>query len=684
MRKNHLLLLLIAGSIAFSACTPKEKGNTATTVSPEIDALAAHVDSTVRPGDDFFQFANGKWFAENPIKASEATAGLWLMIEDTLAAQISDICKKSADAKAEKGTTKQKIGDFYLSGMDSVALNLQGLGALKPEFDRIDAITDMAAVPAVVANLHRLGCGPMLSIWVGQDDKISSKYALLIHQGGLSLPDRDYYFDPELDSTRQAFVDYSTKMYAILGYDAAKATEAATRNMALETALAKASRKIEDTRDPYKNYNKWAFSKLKSTMPKWDWQAMTGALGLAAVDTVIVGQPEFLTALNGMLGTYSLDDWKNYFKLQLISSYTSYLDDKTYLDAFGFFGTVLSGIKEPQPRWKRVVENTNDQLGELIGQVYVAEYLPKGTKEKLTEIGAAIKDVYAERIKNLDWMEAETKEKALKKLDQIVMKVGYPDKWKDMSKLEVVANSYAQNMMNSNRWHHDYNIAKYGKPVDRNEWEMTPQTYNAYYNPSNNEIVVPGSNIMVPGYEGRMADDAILYAIIGGSTFGHEITHGFDDQGSKYDGNGNLTNWWTADDYKRFEAKTKKIVDQFNQYVPVDTLHINGDQTQGENIADLGGIVMGYEAFKRTAQFKENKMIGGYTPTQRYFLGHALAWMTNMRPEAIALRVRSDVHSPAKYRVIGPVSNVPEFYEAFGVKEGDKMYRPDSLRLVIW
>jgi putative endopeptidase len=411
---------------------------------------------------------------------------------------------------------------------------------------------------------------------------------------------------------------------------------------------------------------------------------MTGALGLSSVDTVIVGQPEFLTALNGMLGTYSLDDWKNYMKLQLIVAYSSYLDDKTYMDAFGFFGTVLNGIKEPQPRWKRVVENTNDHLGELIGQVYVAEYLPKGTKEKLTEIGAAIKDVYAERIKNLEWMQAETKEKALKKLDQIVMKVGYPDKWKDMSKLEVVANSYAQNMMNSNRWHHDYNIAKYGKPVDRNEWEMTPQTYNAYYNPSNNEIVVPGSNIMVPGYEGRMADDAILYAIIGGSTFGHEITHGFDDQGSKYDGNGNLSNWWTPEDYKRFEAKTKMIVAQYNQYVPVDTLHINGDQTQGENIADLGGIVMGYEAFKRTAQFKENKSIGGYTPTQRYFLGHALAWMTNTRPEALAAKVRSDVHSPAQFRVIGPVSNVPEFYEAFGVKEGDKYWRADSMRLVIW
>jgi putative endopeptidase len=323
-------------------------------------------------------------------------------------------------------------------------------------------------------------------------------------------------------------------------------------------------------------------------------------------------------------------------------------------------------------------------LGELIGQVYVDEYLPKGTKQKLLEIGHAIKEVYAERIRRLDWMSAATKEKALRKLKAIIMKVGYPDKWKDLSSMHIDRSSYVRNVMNADRWRFDYMIAKYGKPVDRTEWDMEPQTYNAYYNPSNNEIVVPGCNILVPGYEHRLADDAVLYAIIGGSTFGHEITHGFDDQGSKYDANGNLDNWWTPQDSAKFSAKTKMIVQQFDNYIAVDSLHINGELTQGENIADLGGIMMGYQAFKKTRQYKTHQIIAGLSPDQRFFLGYALAWMINERPEAIANQVRSNEHSPAKFRVIGPLSDMPEFYAAFGVKKGDTMWRPDSLRVKIW
>jgi len=320
----------------------------------------------------------------------------------------------------------------------------------------------------------------------------------------------------------------------------------------------------------------------------------------------------------------------------------------------------------------------------LIGQVYVKEYLPEGTKEKLLEIGNAIKDVYAVRIKNLDWMSPETKEKALVKLNGIVMKVGYPDHWKDMSSVQIDRSSYLNNVVNTSRWRFSYMINKYGKPVDRTEWGMYPQTYNAYYNPSNNEICVPGCNILVPGYERVLADDALLYSIIGGSTFGHEITHGFDDQGSKYDKEGNLNNWWTSNDSVKFFAKTKMIVDQFNKYVAVDSLHINGDMTQGENIADLAGISMGFEAFKKTKQYKSNEIIAGMTPDQRFFLAYGLAWMINTRPEAMANQVKSDVHSPAKFRVIGPLSDIPEFYTAFGVKQGDAMFRPDSLMVKIW
>jgi len=354
------------------------------------------------------------------------------------------------------------------------------------------------------------------------------------------------------------------------------------------------------------------------------------------------------------------------------------------MESFNFYSTTLRGVKEPKPRWKRVVEQTDGSLGELIGQVYVDEYLPKGTKEKLQEIGTAIREVYAARIKALDWMSAPTKEKALAKLNAIIMKVGYPDKWKDMSAMNIDRSSYVRNVMSANKWRFDYMIAKFGKPVDRTEWGMEPQTYNAYYNPSNNEIVVPGCNIIVPGYERVLADDALLYSIIGGSTFGHEITHGFDDQGSKYDANGNLNNWWTAEDSAKFYSKTKMVVKQFNDYVAVDSLHINGELTQGENIADIGGIMMGYDAFQKTKQYKNNEIIAGLTPDQRFFLGYALAWMINERPESIANQVRSNEHSPAKFRVIGPLSDMPEFYRTFGIKEGDPMWRPESLRVKIW
>jgi putative endopeptidase len=359
------------------------------------------------------------------------------------------------------------------------------------------------------------------------------------------------------------------------------------------------------------------------------------------------------------------------------------MDDKTYLEFFNFYSTTLRGVKEPKPRWKRVVQRTDGSLGELIGQVYVDEYLPKGTKDKLIEIGNAIKAIFAERIKALDWMSSATKEKALNKLSSVIMKVGYPDKWKDLSSMQIDRTSFVKNAMNSNKWEFNYMISKYGKPVDRTEWGMEPQTYDAYYNPSNNEICIPGCNIIVPGYEGKMADDALLYSIIG-ATFGHEITHGFDDQGSKYNSIGNLQNWWTSEDSTRFYDKTKMIVRQYNNYIAVDSLHINGELTQGENIADLGGIIMAYEAFRKTDQYKNNTIIAGLNPAQRFFLGYALEWMVNERPEAVASQVKSNEHSPAKFRVNGPLSIMPEFYEAFSVKQGDFLWVPDNMRVKIW
>jgi len=673
--------VLLAVAVLMASCS----GTTAQL--NDKDALASHIDSTVKPGDDFFMYANGKWFKENPIPASEQSNGLWQMIEDTINSQVLSICKSSAAmANASKGSDKQKIGDFYYSGMDSVTLNKKGIEDIKPLIARIDQVKDINGLVQTAADLRYVTGSALFSMYVGQDDRISSKNALMFYQGGISLYDRNYYFDTDERAImiRSKFVEHMANMYKILGYNETEARQAAQNTMKIETALAKNSRKREDTRDPLKNYTKISFTKLTETAPNIDWNLFTRQVGLPKVDSVIIGQPEFITALNGLLKSVPVADWKNYLKFHLFSNLSEYMDDKTYQESFAFFSKTLEGVEEPKPRWKRVVEETNNSLGELIGQVYVKEYLPEGTKEKLLEIGNAIRDVYAERIKNLDWMSPVTKDKAIDKLNGIVMKVGYPDRWKDMSSVQIDRSSYLKNVVNTKQWRFNYMIAKYGKPVDRTEWGMYPQTYNAYYSPSNNEICVPGCNILVPGYERILADDALLYSIIGGSTFGHEITHGFDDQGSKYDKAGNLNNWWTSSDSVQFFSKTRLIVEQFDTYNPVDKLHINGSSTQGENIADLAGISMGFEAFRKTQQFKNNQVIAGMKPDQRFFLGYGLAWMINMRPEALANQVKSDVHSPAKFRVIGPLANMPEFYTAFGVKEGDAMWRPENLRVKIW
>lgn len=683
---KRLLKLLPLGILIFLAFACAKKETTTTPVS-QADPLASNIDSTVRPGDDFFSYANGKWFKEHPIPPSEQMNGLWQLIQDTINAQVRNICESAAALKqVEAGSNKQKIGDFFASGMDSVKLNQDALAPLKADFDRLDAIKDVAGVVKEAAYIHNVSAAPLFNFRVGQDDKISSKNAVFIYQGGLSLGDRNFYYDTDEGSVniRKEFKAHLERSYLLMGYDAAKAKQAADGMMKLETTLAKASRRREDTRDPLKNYNKLTFKQLVASTPNLDWAIFVKTVGLPAVDSVIVGQPEFLTTLNGALKTMPIEDWKNYLKYHLLHNLSNFLDDKTYLEFFSFYGTVMQGVEQPKPRWERVVRQTDRSLGELVGQVYVAEYLPKGTKEKLTEIGSAIKSEFGSRIKQLDWMSEPTKIKAQQKLDAIVMKVGYPDHWKDMSSMLIDRSTYVKNVMNANHWKMGDMVAKYGKPVDRTEWEMTPQTYNAYYNPSNNEIVVPGCNIIVPGFEHVLADDAILYSIIGGSTFGHEITHGFDDQGSKYDEKGNLSNWWTPEDSTRFHEKTEMIVRQFNKYVAVDTLHINGSLTQGENIADLGGVMMGYEVFKKRPQYLNKEIIAGLNPDQRFFLGYAYAWMINMRPESIANQVKSNEHSPAKYRVNGPLSDIAAFYETFGVKEGDAMWLPEGMRVKIW
>ena len=674
---NFLFVLLLV--ITITSCSKK--------TTTQEDPIITHRDSTVNPADDFFMYANGNWFKQNPIPASERYNGIFRTIGDTINAQIKQICEKSAKmTDAPKGSNEQKIGDFYTAGMDTATIEKLGISPLTEEINKIKAVKDIPTLLASIAHLHSIGANPAFSIYVAQDDKISDKYAVFLSQGGLTLGNRDYYFntDKETENIRNEYVKHIQAMAELAGYSKEIAQQNAAIIMKMETEMAQNSRKLEALRDPIKNYNKMSLEAFSATTPNIDWKEITTSIGLKNVDSLIVGQPEFYKALNQMVKSYSIENWKTYLEWQLLDGYAGYLNSAFEKQNFYFFSTVMSSVKEQKPRWKRIVEQTNSALGELIGQIYVKEYLPKGSKEKLLEIGNNIRDVYAERIKKLDWMSEETKKKALFKLSKIVMKVGYPDKWKDLSGISIDRKSYIDNIMAVNKWAVNDMVSKYGKPVDRTEWDMQPQTYNAYYNPSNNEICVPACNILVPGFEGRMPDDAILYSIIGGSTFGHEITHGFDDQGSQYDEKGNLNNWWTTEDLKKFQAKTKLIVDQYNEFEALPGKFVNGDATQGENIADLGGIVMGYEAFKKTAQYKNKEIISGLSPEKRFFLGYAYAWMVNYKTESLAQQLLTDVHSPAKYRINGPLQNMPEFFEAFGIKPGSKMRRADDKIIVIW
>ncbi|EJL65157.1 M13 family metallopeptidase [Flavobacterium sp. CF136] len=674
--KASILALFICA--AFSSCSKKEAALS--------DPLLTNRDTTINPVNDFFSYANNGWFKKNPIKNSESSNGIWKTIQDTIDSQIKRICENAAqDKSAAKGSNKQKIGDFYTAAMDTVAIEKAGLSPLQAEINHIQAITDVSSLTKSIAHFQTIGTAPGFLFYIGQDDKASTKYAVFFYQGGLGLGDREYYFDTENRNViiRKEYVKHIEKMMKLMGEKDAAAAKNASIIMKLETDLAKSSRKMEDLRDPVKNYNKMTVGQFNKLTPNIDWNAVLPILGIPKADTLIVGQPEFFTGLNLLLKKYSIEDWKTYLKWNLVNSYANTLNKDFEKQNFNFFGTIMNGTKEQKPRWERIVHATDESLGELIGQVYVTEYLPKGTKEKLLEIGNNVRDVYASHIKKLDWMSEVTKQKALQKLSKIVMKVGYPDKWKDMSSLSIDRKSYCSNVIRVSKWQHNYMVSKFGKKVDRTEWQIQPQTYNAYYNCSNNEIVVPACNIIVPGFEGRMPDDAVLYGIIGGSTFGHEITHGFDDQGSKYDENGNLNNWWTSQDLKKFKEKTKAIVSQYNNYA-VAGKHVNGEATQGENIADLGGVIVGFEAFKKTEQYKKQKKISGLTPEQRYFLSYAYSWMINRRVEAKIRLMMTDVHSPEQFRINGPLSNFPAFYKAFNVKEGDNMYRPDSLRVVIW
>lgn len=649
------------------------------------DFLVVNIDSTVQPGTDFFEYANGGWIKKNPIPSDESGWGVGNLVQEELYTRLKTINEKAIAEGAAKGTVSQKIADFWQSGMDTVAIDKAGIAPLKEQLDEISSITNTNELIKVTSDFHKKGIRGLFSDYVGQDDKNSEVIAFQLGQGGLGMPNRDYYFNTDNKSlaVKAAYQKYLYQTFLELGNDSLNAIKKTNVVFGLETKLAKASRKLADLRDPYKNYNKLSFASLNNLTQNINWQDYIAIQGIKKLDSVIVGQPEFYTALNNELKATPIDVWKDYLRFHLVSSLASYLDSKTYQYYFDYRKT-LNGTSKPRPRWKRVLDTEEGAIGEALGQLFVKEYFNEKAKERYSNLVEAMRDTYKERIEKLTWMSDSTKQKALFKLSKITKKVGYPDKWKDFSAMNIDKVPFVTNVLRANEWWNNYSVNKLGKPVDRTEWDMTPQTYNAYYNPSNNEIVLPAGMFAVPGMKDEDLDDGFVYGYAAASTIGHEMTHGFDDQGRQYDDKGNLKSWWLDIDSVKFTDRTKFIIKQFNEFVPVDTLHVNGAATQGENIADLGGLRIGLDAFKKTDAYKNNQKVAGMTPLQRYFLGYAYSWMFSERQERLASQLMTDVHAPAKERVNGPVVNLPEFYEAFNVKPGDKMYRPDSLRVSIW
>ncbi|MFM6975278.1 MAG: M13 family metallopeptidase [Sphingobacteriaceae bacterium] len=677
---KNLGYALLCG-VVLSAC------NQTPNPGPDQDVVYKNLDTTASPGKDFFSYANGGWIKKNPIPAAYSAWGIGNLVTEEIRNQLKKINEDALKENAAKGSNSQKIGDFYASGMDSAKIEQQGLSTIQPELKQIEQIKDVAGLLEVIAAFQKIGVNALINPGVYQDAKNSEKMALHLWQGGIGLPNRDYYFNTD-QKTANIRKDYAEvhlpTMLQLSGLNEADAKAAAKSVYDIEQALAAKSRKLEDLRDPYANYNKMSVNQLDALTSSIKWSPLFGKMNIKKVDSVIVGQPEFYKEVNTLLKSRPINDWKAYLRWNLVSSFASYLNKDIDAENFRFYGTVISGKKEQLPRWKRVLDTENSLMGEVLGQLFVKEYFPEKSKQRYTKLVEAIRETYRDRIKQLDWMSAATKAKALDKLNKITPKVGYPDKWKDFSSLEINRNSYVGNVMQANQFWYNYQINKLGKPVDRTEWDMTPQTYNAYYNPSNNEIVLPAAIFTIPGMRDEEVDDAVVYGYAGASTIGHEITHGFDDEGRQYDAAGNLKSWWTKEDEAKFKQRADGMVKQFNNFVVLDSMHVNGKATLGENIADLGGIVLGFEAFKKTEQYKKGKKINGLTPQKRYFLGYALGWLGSQRNERLANQILTDVHAPANLRVNGPFANVPEFYEAFGIKKGEPMWRPENVRVKIW
>jgi putative endopeptidase len=644
----------------------------------------AYFDTSVQPCDNFYQYANGGWLKNNPIPAIESGWGSFNVLADNNRNILHRILDKSAaNRSAQPGSNAQKVGDYYGAAMDTVAIEKAGLTYLQPHLAKIAAVQDLASMQRLLADPKTHVGNAWYGLGVIPDLKQSDKYGIYFESGGLTLPDRDYYLtdDARSKAIRAAYQTYLVNSFGRLGDSPAVAQQNAATVLRLETRLAKASRTRVAMRNIPALYNKRTVAQLTQDYPNLNLPLALQQSGLGSAQEVVVTVPEFFAELNTMLGSEPLADQKTYLRWHLLTAATPALP-RAYGDEAFRFSQTLTGAKQQQPRWRRTLAGTDGALGEAFGQLYVDEAFSPAAKARAKAMIENLRQAYAERIMATDWMSAETKAQALKKLNAFTVKIGYPDKWKDYSALPVSRESYLNNMFAASEFATRENLRKYGKAIDRTEWTMTPPTVNAYYNPLMNEIVFPAGILQPPFYDPK-ADDAVNYGGIG-AVIGHEMTHGFDDQGRQFDATGNLRDWWTKEDGEKFNAKAAMVGKQYDAFSPLDSVHVNGKLTMGENLADLGGLTIAYQAFQKTPQAKEGKQIDGFTPNQRFFLGYAQIWRRNQRPEALRQQILTDPHSPGMYRTNGPLMNMPEFYEAFGCKDGSKMVRAQADRSRIW
>lgn len=685
MKRYLLSTLTLSLMAAFAVAAEPAVSATSAAAAPRSGIETQYIDPAVRAQDDFFTYLNGNWLKSTEIPADKSSWGSFAKLRDDVQPQIRAIIEQAQkDKNAKAGSEARKIGDLYASFMDESKRDQLGYKPLTAELAKIRGVKDKKALPALFANLSKLGVNTPYAIYVGQDARESTRYAAHIYQSGLGMPDRDYYLkadDAKLAETKAKYERHVETMLSMIGRKDAPA--AAKAIVALETDLAKVQWSKVENRDPVKQYNKVPLSKLDELTPGYDWKSAAAAAGIAnKVDYVIVSQPSYLTGFNEVLAKTDLATWKSYLEWQLVNTYANYLS-KPFVDAnFAFYGTVMTGVTEMRPNWKRGVDLVEGALGEAVGRQYVEQHFPAERKARMEVLVNNLLGAFRQSIDTLDWMGPETKKEAQAKLAKFMPKIGYPNKWRDYAPLTIARNDLVGNVMRSNTVDTRRQIDKLGKPVDRDEWGMTPQTVNAYYNPSLNEIVFPAS-ILQPPFFDMQADDAVNYGAIG-AVIGHEISHGFDDEGSQSDGDGNLRDWWTKEDRAKFKAKADMLVKQYGAYTPLPGYPVNGELTLGENIGDNSGVAIAYKAYKLSLNGKPAPVIDGLTGDQRFFMGFAQVWRVKMREAQQIVQVKTDPHSPGKYRANGSLMNQPAFYEAFGVKEGDKMYLPPAERVKIW